>query len=48
MVEQKEIRENLFLAGTIVKPKNNIIPIKLMNTSDADIPFQIFNRSYYL
>lgn len=42
VVVQKELQENLFLAGLIVKPKNNVIPIRLMNTSDKDIVISVF------
>lgn len=42
VIVQKELQENLFLAGLIVKPKDNIIPIRLMNTSDREIIIPIF------
>lgn len=42
VIVQEELQENLFLASLIVKPKNNIIPIRLMNTSDKEIIIPIF------
>lgn len=42
VIVQKELQDNLFLAGLIVIPKNNIIPIRLMNTSDKEIIIPTF------
>lgn len=38
----KEIQENIFLASLIVTPKNNIIPIRILNTSDKNVMLPIF------
>lgn len=38
----KELQENIFLASIIVTPKHNIIPIKILNTSNETITIPIF------
>lgn len=38
----KELAKDVFLAGSIVRAKNNRIPIKILNTSDCDVTLPMF------
>lgn len=42
VIYPKELQENIFLAGLIVKPKNNVIPIQILNTSEQSMSIPIF------
>jgi transposase InsO family protein len=42
VVSAMELRENVFLAGSIGTVKNNRIPVKILNTSDKDIQLPVF------
>lgn len=42
VIYPKELQENIFLAGLIVQPKNNVIPIQILNTSEQSISMPIF------
>lgn len=37
VVIPQEICEGVFLAGTVVKPKHNIIPVKILNTRETEV-----------
>lgn len=38
----RQLQENILLASTIVTPKENIIPIKILNTSNQDVEIPVF------
>lgn len=38
----QQIQEGLFLAALLVKPVNNVIPIKILNTNDEPVTIPIF------
>lgn len=42
VVIQKQLAENVFLAGSIVRPINGKIPIKILNTSESSIKLPSF------
>lgn len=44
----KQLQENLFLGSTIVKPTDNIIPIKVLNTSNETITLPTFQPDLQL
>lgn len=42
VVCSKELAKEIYLAGSIVTPKNNRIPVKILNTSEQDVVLSMF------
>lgn len=47
-VSAREIEKDIFLAGTIVRPKNKRIPIKILNTRDEQVRLNNFELNVEL
>jgi hypothetical protein len=43
VIRHKQLSENIFLAGGIVRPNNGKIPVQILNSSDQDIRLPIFD-----
>lgn len=43
VVVSKQLSEGIFLASTLVTPKNGCIPIKILNTRDKDVRLSFFS-----
>lgn len=43
----KQLTDEVFLAGSIVKVKNNKIPVKILNTSEQDVMLPAFQPQLY-
>lgn len=41
-VSAREVEKDVFLAGTIVRPKNKKVPIKILNTRDTEVKLDNF------
>lgn len=42
LVSARELEKDVFLAGTIVRPKNKRVPIKILNTRDEEVSLKNF------
>lgn len=38
----KELSQNIFLAGTLIRPKNGYVPVRILNVNDNDEKLSIF------